>query len=152
MQESLFSQVEQGQSASLNVTAYPGQDFPAVVTSVSPTADSNSRTFGIKVTPTDGQEVLRSGMFADVSILAQENKNTILAPREAIIQGDEPSVYVVQEDNTVQQQTVTTGLYDNERVEIISGLEPGDIVVVAGQPNLQDGTKADVVNDPRIAD
>ncbi len=61
-------------------------------------------------------------------------------------------MYVVQEDNTVKQQTVTTGLYDNERVEIISGLEPGDIVVVAGQPNLQDGTKADVVNDPRIAD
>ena len=91
-------------------------------------------------------------MFADVSILAQENKNTILAPKEAIIQGDEPSVYVVKADSTVEQRTVTTGLHDNDRVEILSGLKPGDVVVVAGQPNLQDGTKADVVNDPRIAD
>lgn len=152
VQESLISQVEQGQSASLNVTAYPGQDFPAVVTSVSPTADSNSRNFAVKVIPTDGQDLLRSGMFADVSILAQENKNTILAPREAVIQGDEPYVYVVQDDNTVEQRTITTGLYDNDRIEVLSGLKPGDVVVITGQPNLQDGTTADVVNDPRVAD
>ncbi len=152
VQESLISQVEQGQSASLQVTAYPSQDFPAVVTSVSPTANADSRNFEVKVIPTDGQDLLRSGMFADVSILAQENTNTILAPKEAVIQGDEPYVFVVQENDTVEQRTVTTGLFDNERVEILSGLKPGDVVVVAGQPNLQDGTIANVVNDPRIAD
>ncbi|MCG3210288.1 MAG: Multidrug resistance protein MdtA [Anaerolineae bacterium] len=151
VQESAISQVKVGQSASLRVTAYPGQDFPGVVSRISPSADPNSRTFSVKVTPLQGQDLLHSGMFADVSILAQENKNSVLAPREAIVQGSQPSVFVVKNDNTVEKRTVTTGLYDKDRVEILNGLKPGDVVVVAGQPNLQDGVKAEVTNDPRVA-
>ncbi len=154
VQESAISQVEDGQFASMQVTAYPGQDFPAVVTSVAPTANADTRTFKVAITPTDGSELLRSGMFADVSILAQENTNSTLAPREAVLQdGTQPSVYVViNEDNTVERRDVTTGLHDAERVEILSGLKPGDLVVIAGQPSLADGVKVEVVNDPRIAD
>lgn len=152
VQESAISQLEVGQSSSLQVTAYPGQDFPGVLSSVSPVADPDSRTFSVKVTPTEGQELLRSGMFADVHVLAQENQNTILAPREAIIQTNPPSVFVVNNDNTVSERTVTTGLYDQTSVEILQGLQPGDLVVVAGQSNLQDGAAADITNDPRIAE
>ncbi len=153
VQESLISQIEVGQSAAMGVTAYPGQDFPGVVSSISPAADPDSRTFSVKVTPTDGVEMLRSGMFADVSVLGQENKNTILAPREAIVQnGEQPSVFVVNDDSTVEERPVTTGLYDNARVEILQGLEPGDVVVIAGQPNLQDGSKASVTNNPMQKD
>lgn len=152
VQESAISQLEVGQSTSLQVTAYPGQDFPGVLTSMSPVADPDSRTFSVKVTPIEGQDLLRSGMFADVHVLAQENKNSTLAPREAIIQTNPPSVFVVNEDNTVSERTVTTGLYDQTSVEILQGLQPGDMVVVAGQSSLQDGATADITNDPRIAE
>ncbi len=152
VQESRIGQVETGQNASLNITAYPGQDFPGVVTSIAPVANKNTRTFAVAVTPTDGSGFLRSGMFADVSILAQENQNTILAPRTAIIQGEQPSVYVVNDDNTVEQRDITTGLFDNQRTEILSGLKAGDAVVIAGQPNLIDGAKVEVSNDPRVAE
>jgi RND family efflux transporter MFP subunit len=152
VQESLISQVKEGQSASLRVTAFPGQDFPGVVSRVSPTANPDSRTFSVKIIPTEGQDLLRSGMFADVSVLAQENKNTILAPREAVVQREQPTVFVVNQDNTVEERTVTTGLYDQNRIEILQGLQPGDVVVVAGQPNLHNGAKAEIVNDPRVAD
>lgn len=153
VQESLISQVENGQFASMQITAYPGQDFPAVVTSVAPTANKDTRTFKVSITPTEGEELLRSGMFADVAILTQENKNSTLAPQEAIVQeGNQPTVFVLNDDNTVEKRNVTTGLHDNERVEILSGLKPGDLVVIAGQPNLVDGVKVEPVNDPRIAD
>jgi HlyD family secretion protein len=153
VQESAISQVEDGQSASLQVTAYPGQDFPGVVTSVSPAADPKSRTFAVRVTPVEGQELLRSGMFANLDILAQENKNTVLAPREAIVHGEnEPFVYIVMDDNTVEERTITTGLYDQNRIEILQGLQPGDVVVVAGQSSLEDGSKTEITNDPRIAE
>jgi HlyD family secretion protein len=153
VQESAISQLEDGQSASLQVTAYPGQDFPGVVSSVAPAADPKSRTFAVKVTPVEGQELLRSGMFANLDILAQENKNTILAPREAIVHSDnEPFVYIVNDDTTVEQRTITTGLYDQNRIEILQGLQPGDVVVVAGQSSLEDGTKTEITNDPRVAE
>jgi RND family efflux transporter MFP subunit len=147
------ARLEDGQSASLQVTAYPGQDFPGVVSSVAPAADPKSRTFAVKVTPVEGQELLRSGMFANLDILAQENKNTILAPREAIVHSDnEPFVYIVNDDTTVEQRTITTGLYDQNRIEILQGLQPGDVVVVAGQSSLEDGTKTEITNDPRVAE
>ena len=153
VEESRIGQVETGQNASLNVSAYPGQDFPGLVTKVAPTADRSTRTFAVTVTPTDGVDLLRSGMFANVSVLAQENKNSVLAPRTAIIQdGSQPSVYVVAGNNMAEQRTVTTGLYDSSRIEILSGLKVGEAVVVAGQPNLIDGAKVDIVSDPRIAE
>lgn len=153
VQESRISQVAEDQSASLSVTAYPGQSFPAVVTSVAPQADSDTRTFEVKITPAQGAELLRSGMFADVSILVQENKNTVVAPRLAIIEGiGSPTVYVVHADNTVEKREVTTGLFDSDRIEILSGLKPGEIVVIAGQPDLVDGLKVELVDDPRRAE
>jgi HlyD family secretion protein len=152
VQENLISQVSEGKSASFQVSAYPGQDFPGVVTHINPQADPNTRTFKVTVTPTQGVELLRSGMFADVAILAQENKNTILVPRSAVIQGDgEPYVFVVNDDNSVEQRTVTTGLFDSDRIEVLAGLKPGDAVVIAGQPNLVDGAQVEIANDPRIA-
>jgi RND family efflux transporter MFP subunit len=153
VQESLISQVDKDQSASLTVTAYPGQSFPGVVSSVAPSADSNTRTFEVKVTPTQGAELLRSGMFAEVSILAQQKRNTTLVPRTAVIQGsDSPTVFVIGDDSLAEQRQVTTGLFDSNRIEILSGLKPGEVVVIAGQPNLIDGIKVEIIDDPRIAE
>lgn len=145
--ESMISQVKKGQSAALQLTAYPGQDFPGEVTSIAPTADKDTRTFEVKVTPTKGKELLRSGMYANVSILAQEKKNTLVAPQAAVTtQNDQPIVYVVKSDNTVEQRQVTTGLADNDRVEILAGLKAGEQIVTAGQANLVDGAKVRLNN------
>ncbi len=154
IQESRISQIEPGQASSLQVTAYPGQDFPGVVTNISTSADPDTRTFAVKVTPAKGSELLRSGMFADTSILAQENQNTTLVPREAIIQGDDgqPSVFAINDNNVAEHRPVTTGLFDETNIEILSGLKPDDVVVISGQPNLVDGIKVEVSNDPRIAE
>jgi RND family efflux transporter MFP subunit len=151
VQESLISQVQIGQNASLRVTSYPGQDFPGVVSSVAPIANPETRTFAVKVTPSKGAELLRGGMFAEVSILAQEKPNTLLAPRAAVVQaGSEPYVYVISKDNIAEQRPVTTGLFDADRVEILSGLKEGEVVVTAGQANLEDGVEVAVTNDPRL--
>lgn len=153
VQESRISQVTKDQNVSMQVTAYPGQDFPGVITSISPKADPNTRTFQVEVTPTEGTELLRSGMFVDVSILAQENVNTVIAPRAAVIgETDPPTVFVVNDDNEAQERKVNTGLFDSNRVEILSGLKPGEIVVTAGKVNLSDGTTVEITNDPRIAE
>lgn len=153
VQESRISQVEQGQSVSMQVTAYPGQDFPGVVTRVSPKADPQTRTFEIKVTPSKGADLLRSGMFADVAILAQENVNTVIVPRSAVIQEvDPPLVYVVTDEGRVEERKVNTGLFDSQRVEILAGLRAGEIVVTAGQSNLLDGAKVEVVNELDLAE
>lgn len=151
--ESRIGQIKKGQSAALQMTAYPGQDFPGVVSSIAPEANKDTRTFEVKITPTKGADLLRSGMYANVSILAEEKQDTLLAPRTAVFDtGDQPLVYVVKDDNTVEQRPVSTGLFDKENIEILSGLKPGDTVVTAGQSNLTDGAKVELTNDPGIAE
>jgi HlyD family secretion protein len=147
VEESRISHVTQGQNAALRVTAYPGQDFPAVVTNVAPTADSQSHTFAVQVTPLDEDHLLRSGMYANVSLLIEEKQETLLVPRAALTElAGQETVYVVNGDNTVEQRAITTGLEEDDRVEILSGLTAGEEVVIAGQASLQDGTKVEVRN------
>jgi RND family efflux transporter MFP subunit len=122
-----------------------------VVSSIAPEANKDTRTFEVKITPTKGADLLRSGMYANVSILAQEKPNTLLAPRTAITTiDDQPAVFVVESDNTVEQRQVTTGLFDKDNIEILSGLKEGETVVTAGQSSLVDGAKVEVTNNPSV--
>jgi HlyD family secretion protein len=145
VEESRISHVTEDQNAALQVTAYPGQDFPAVVTNVAPTADSQSHTFAVQVTPMDEDHLLRSGMYANVSLLIEEKQETLLVPRAALTEvAGQETIYVVNDDNTAEQRAVTTGLEEDGRVEILSGLTAGEQVVIAGQTSLQDGSQVEV--------
>jgi RND family efflux transporter MFP subunit len=146
VEESRIIQIQDGQSAALRVNAYPNQDFPAVVTNIAPVADSATHTFLVKVTPVDDSGKLRAGMYADLSVLVEEKQAALLVPRSAVtLVNEKESVYVVK-DNVATLRQVTTGLSDRDSVEIVSGLQPKETVVTAGQANLTDGTKVEVVS------
>jgi HlyD family secretion protein len=147
IEESRISQVAEGQNAALRVAAYPDQDFPAVVTSVAPIADQDSHTFVIKVTPIDDDYLLRSGMYADLSLLVEQTQAALLVPRAAVTQvNDQKKVYVLKDDNRVEGRMVSTGLADGDRIEILSGLTADQQVIIAGQAGLEDGDKVEVMN------
>jgi HlyD family secretion protein len=146
IEESRLAQVEKGQHVSLRVSAYPGVEFPAVVTNVAPHADTSTHTFEVTIVPLDKEGKLRSGMFADTTLLAQEKEDTLLVPLTAVTSVDsQPTVFVVNGDGTAEARAVTTGLTNKTEVEILSGVKAGEEVVTAGQVNLEDGVKVDVV-------
>jgi len=146
VEEGRIRQVFKGQDVSLQVSAYPGQEFPAKVTSVAPVADQDTRTFTVKITPVDQEGLLRSGMYANALLLIDEKKDTLLVPRDAVTMAGDQEFVFVADGNTVDKREVTTGLANDGQIEILSGLEPGETVVTAGQPNLVDGAKIEVVN------
>jgi HlyD family secretion protein len=146
IEESRITQIRDGQNAALRVNAYPGEDFPAVVTSIAPVADNSTHTFVVKVTPVDEAGKLRGGMYADLSLLVEEKQAALLVPRAALtLINDKQSVYVVT-DNVAAVRQVTTGLSDRDNVEVLSGLKPEEAVVTAGQANLTDGAQVEVVS------
>jgi HlyD family secretion protein len=145
VEESRIGQVQEGQNAALQVATYPGQDFPAVVTSVAPAADKDSHTFAVEVTPLDEDGLLRSGMYANISLLVEERQATLLVPQAAVAEvNGKPSVFVVNGDSIAEQRPVTTGLADDGHIEILSGLAAEELVVVAGQSTLVDGAKVEI--------
>jgi multidrug efflux pump subunit AcrA (membrane-fusion protein) len=71
----------------------------------------------------------------------------LLVPQSAIVKNadNQTIVYVTNADNQVEQRSVTLGLTQDDRVEVLSGLEEGDVVVTVGQAKLEDGAKVEVV-------
>ncbi|MDM8519268.1 efflux RND transporter periplasmic adaptor subunit [Anaerolineales bacterium HSG6] len=148
VEETNIGLIEPRQFAAIQVPALPGKDFPAIVTRISPLANKDSRAFAVTITPQDETGVLRSGMFASVSLLANELEDTTLTPLTSITldNNNEEIVFVVDSDNKVEERKVVTGISDNEQVQIIEGLQPGDVVVIAGQRNLSNEALVEVVN------
>jgi len=146
VEESRLGQVKKGQHVALQVSSYPGVNFPAIVTNVSPIANAKTHTFKVTVTPLDEKGLLRSGMFADVTLLAEEKENTVLAPQTSVITvNEQPTVYVVNKEGVAEQRAVTTGLSNNAQIEILSGVKTGENVVIDGHVNLTDGSTVEVV-------
>lgn len=148
LEESRLPEVAVGQNVALRVSAYPDTDFPAIVTYVASTADAHSHTFAVTVAPLDEGNLLRSGMFAKLALLVDEHTDALLVPQSAIVKDadGQSTVYVADKYNRVEKRIVTLSLTQDDRVEVLSGLEEGDLVVTVGQAKLEDGAMVEIRN------
>ncbi len=138
-QRDLF-QFTAGQAAELSLDALPGETHEAEILRIGPRVDSDTGTVKVTLGIDNRSGSLRPGMFARAKIVYDVHEDTILVPREAVVAEDaQPAVFVV-EDGVARLRTVTTGLTNGTNVEVTSGLEGSEKIVVVGQGALRDGT------------
>ncbi len=143
-----FQKLAAGQRARVQLDALPGDNFTATVARVSPVIDAGSGTFKVTVEVTDPTDRLKPGMFGRFNIEYDRHENTVLVPRSAMLRNDdEASVFVIS-DGAAERRGVQTGYSNGDRLEILSGLEAGEQIVVVGQAGLSDGNPVRVVNRP----
>ncbi|HZC43670.1 MAG TPA: efflux RND transporter periplasmic adaptor subunit [Acidobacteriaceae bacterium] len=134
-----------GQAATIRV---PGleKDIPAKVTVLSPALDPNSTTEEIWVEADNRTGELKPGTTAQVSITAKTIANALVIPAAAILTGSDgqTSVMVVKSDSRAYSQNVKTGIQQGLMIQILSGLQSGEQVIVGGQYGLPDKTKVKV--------
>jgi len=80
-------------------------------------------------------------MYADVTFNLEQKDNALIVPASAIIQGDQPSVMLVDGNDTVQKRPIVLGISGANSQEIASGLQAGDRVIIGGLSALQPGQK-----------
>jgi RND family efflux transporter MFP subunit len=137
--EASVARFQENAPATFTVSAFPGEVFKGIVTSVFPTGDTRSRTFTVKVKPDDPAGRLRPGMFAQLTVELARHENVLTVPKDAVVlRNDKPVVFVVEGGNTAAQRSLTTGLSDDKHTEVSSGVQDGDTVVVTGQATLRD--------------
>ncbi len=111
---------------------------------ISPIIDPTSGTIKITVEVANYPEGTRPGEFAQVHIVTEKRDGSTLAPRGAVLTDKgESVVYVpIEKDDqlTAERRIVETGFTDDDHVQILSGLQPGDTVVVKGQRSLKQGS------------
>jgi multidrug efflux pump subunit AcrA (membrane-fusion protein) len=133
--------------ALVSLEALPGETFPATVSEVSPVLDPASRTLRIRLRFDHQDSRIRAGMFATVSLVTNTRRDVPVIPRDAVINTyGSWLVFVVDGRNTAQRRTISLGLENENSVEVLEGLEPGDRIVSAGQNFLSDGDLVRIVN------
>lgn len=145
--ERFQSKIRRGQTATLDIDALPGRKYTAQIQAIDPLIDANGRSVGVRGCIDNRQLQLRPGMFARVNTVFSVRDDARVVPEEAIVpQGGRQFVIRLVDgpdgnSKTTQRVEVKVGLRSPGRVEILQGLEPGDLVVGAGQQRLQrDGT------------
>ena len=143
-------QVKPGQRATISVEALPDQTFEGQIRMISPEVIPESGT--VKVTlevPADG--LLRPGMFATVRLITDRHPQALVIPKRALVLETEDDDVFKIVDSKVQLVQVEIGLAQGDRVEVLAGLEIGDLLVTVGHDGLKDGTAVRVVGQKTVA-
>ncbi|MGH7319224.1 MAG: efflux RND transporter periplasmic adaptor subunit [Candidatus Rokuibacteriota bacterium] len=143
--------LSRGARARVTLDAYPDRTFSGEVAHIVPQADRESRAFPVKVRIRNPDHVLKSGMFARVTLEIPGNRKGLYVPKDAVVRRDNVSVVFVVENGVAKTRVVRMGQAAGELVEIMDGtLTSGQEVVVIGNDALREGAKVRKV-DPKPA-
>ena len=146
--ESDYTKVKRGDEVKVTADALPGKEFSGKVVRLYPVMDATTHTFNVEVTVRNERRELRPGMYVRASVNFGSAEN-IAVPDAAVVkqQGSGvKSVYVVSDEGTAVNRVVELGRHFDSKYEILSGLEPGEKVVVKGQNSLRSGDKLKIVD------
>ena len=94
----------------------------------------------------DDQGLLRPGLFARVRLVIAERNGAVLVPEQSVVpQANQLFVYVI-EDGKAALRPVELGLRQSGRVEVVSGVKPGDVVITAGAQKIGPGAPVTPIN------
>lgn len=141
--ETDISGFKKGQEVTVNLDAFPGEDFQAKVTRIYPTVDPATRTFGVEIDLPNPNNRILPGMFARV-ITDLGHRNSVVVPDRAVVKqpGSGNKYVYTYSDGEVKYNRVELGQRLNDSYELLSGVNAGDTVVIAGQTRLANGVKA----------
>lgn len=143
--ETYFRQVQTGQALSISLDSFPGKLYQGRVIAVNPLLDAAGRSVVIRAQVGNTDARLRPGMFARVRLVTRDVQDAMAIPEQAIVpEGDEQYVFRVLDGKAVRTK-VETGQRRDAKVEIVKGLGIDDIVVVAGQIKLRDGSPVSIL-------
>lgn len=128
--------VQVGQMADATLDAMPGKTFTGKITFISPHLDHMNRTTAVRIELANPDFALKPGMYATVQIHTRPVEDAVLVPNTAVIDTGTQQLVFVQESEKghFSPRLVMTGLTgDNDEVQVLSGLSPGESVVTSGQ-------------------
>lgn len=138
--EVMLAYLEVGQEVTVTVDAFPGQEFTGEVYAINPRIEASGRSVDLRARVPNPNSVLRPGLFARIAIIFDRRENAILVPERALVPIQSRQTVFVVENGSAVTRDVETGGRANGQVEILSGLEPGEVIVTAGQLKLREGT------------
>ena len=129
--QSESTSVRVGQPATLTIADLPGRKFVGTVTRTANALDPATRTLLTEVQVANPDGALIPGMYADVDLTTPRKNPPLMIPGDTlVVRADGPQVAVVGENHTVHYRRIELGRDLGDRIEVVSGLEQGQQIVV----------------------
>ena len=142
--ERYLAQLKPGQEVAVTLDALPGRPHTARVEAVDSQLDASGRSVLVRARVANAGGILRSGLFARTRIVFGTREQAVTVPEEALVPMGEQQFLIKVVDGAAgsklgQRMPARIGVRRAGRVEILEGLRPGDLVVIAGQGRLMRG-------------
>jgi len=137
--------LEEGRDVQIRLDAADEVFFAGRIRQISPVVDTSTGTVKVTVEATDPPKQVRPGSFVTVNIVRETHPEALLLPREAVIRELQKAHVYVAEGDIAEKRAVTLGLEEGDLIEVISGVEAGDRVIVTGQGGLKDGSAVKIL-------
>lgn len=135
--------VRLGDSVDVRVDSLNGKTFTGKISRFTHDVDKDTRTMTTEIEVPNPDLKLVPGMYATVGLQVEKRPQALAVPIEAVVGSKPPMVYVVNQDNQIEEHTVTLGLETPDKYEVLSGLREGDLVVIGNGSKLQAGQKVE---------
>ena len=137
--EQEIMEIREGENVEVELYALSDRQFLGTVKTIGLEADSRSRTFPVEIMVDNQKRELRPGMLARVTFSKKISDEQIVVPRHTILERDNGRVvFLVDQDKAVKRM-ISTGQSLQDRVQVMEGLNVGDLLVVEGHTKLTDG-------------
>jgi len=137
--ERFIFQLELGRGGTVTTEALPGFSQEIVISEISPVVNPLSRTALVTLSLVEDQGKLRPGMYGDIRLLSDDKKGVIITSLAALVQREEATYVFVDDQGKARLTPVEIGIRSEGRVQIISGLQPGERVITSGKNLLYNG-------------
>lgn len=139
--EQEISQIKKGAVVNVTIDSLPGQKFSGRVMRISPLLDPQTRNGQVEIEIPNKGGNLKGEMFARVELNLGSERDTLLLPRDALVyRGEKPGVFIIEAEKAKFLEVVT-GLTQEDKVELLSGLKLGDKVITQGVNLVKDGDR-----------
>jgi HlyD family secretion protein len=140
-----MSKIKVGETAQMTLDALPGNTYNAQVIAIGPvgTVTQGVVNYPVTIAITDADSAIKPGMTANLAVVVDQRNNVLMVPTRAVrTAGNQKVVTVLYKGQSIQTP-VSTGLTNDQSVEITNGLQEGDVVVInqtqTRQPNVGGG-------------
>lgn len=142
--ESAINEVKVGQKAHITHYTLPKDTIMGEVTELSPAISSETRTFKGKLVIDNSKLLIRPGMFVKADIVTESHSSTMIIPKNIVRNERNRRTVFVVDQGIAKAKNISLGLEEKNSVEVLSGLDKDDQLIVRGFETLRDGSKVKI--------
>ena len=137
-----------GREVRITLGADESVRFDGRIRQISQVVDTATGTVKVTVEADRPPQEVRPGSFVSIHIVRETHPEAVLVPREAVLRELQTAHVFIAGEETAEKRDVVLGLEEGPMIEAVSGLEPGERVIVAGQGGLREGSPIKVLGEP----